>query len=175
MQWPVKKEINLDSDDQHLLSLHTLSSSIPHHRLHGGNHFQHDCISPLNQSQVSYKKIWWINMPTARHQAREWIFHVTKHISRTYWLECAFPAVIGGKHERGGLRYGNTAALSTLPAAQRAQIGTVIACSDGAWAEPQLGPRYLLGSTPKHLPSIQGNSNISPQPGISTMFVNNTV
>lgn len=154
MQWPVKKEINLDSDDQHLLSLHTLSSSIPHHRLHGGNHFQHHCISPLNRSQVSYK-IWWINMPTAREQARKWIFHVTKHISRTYWLECAFPAVIGDKHERGGLRYGGTAALSTLPAARRAQVVTVIACSAGAWPELQLGPRYLLGST---TPATQGNS-----------------
>lgn len=87
-------------------------------------------------------------MQTAGEQPRKWIFHVTKHISRTYWLECAFPAVIGDKHERGGLRYGAAAALSTLPAAQGAWVVTVIACSAGAWAEPQLGPGYLLGSTP---------------------------
>lgn len=86
-------------------------------------------------------------MHIARKQARKWIFHVAKHISRTYWLECAFPAVTGDKHERGGLRYAGAAALSTLPAAQGARVVTVIACSAGAWAEPQLGPGYLLGST----------------------------
>lgn len=90
-------------------------------------------------------------MHIAREQARKWIFHVVEHISRTYWLECAFPAVTGEKHERGGLRYAGAAALSTAPAARGAWIVTVIACSAGAWAEPQLESGYLLGSTPSHV------------------------
>ncbi len=89
-------------------------------------------------------------MHTAREQARKWIFHVTKHISSAYWLECAFLAVIGDKHERGGLGYGGTEALSTLPAAEGAWVVAVIACSAGAWAEPQLRSGYLLVSTPSH-------------------------
>lgn len=89
-------------------------------------------------------------MHSAREQARKWIFHVTKHISRAYWLESAFLAVTGDKHERGGLRYGDAAALSTLPAAQGARVVPVIACSAGAWAEPQLRPGYLLVSTPSY-------------------------
>lgn len=125
-----------------------------------------------------HKIIWQINMHTAREQAREWIFHVTKHISRTYWLECAFPAVIGDWHERGGLRYGDAAALSTLPAAQGAQVVTVIACSARAWAEPQLGPGYLLDFTPSPHPGQplrEALSTLSTQPGISIMFVIITV
>lgn len=105
--------------------------------------------------------MWWIN------QARRWIFHVAKHVSRTHRLECAFPAVIGDKHERGGLRYGGTAALSTLPAARRAPDVNVIACRAGAWAELQLGLRYSLRSTP---PGTQADSNITTLPGISRMF-----
>lgn len=108
------------------------------------------------------KKILVDKYATSRQQAREWIFHVTKHISRTYWLECAFLAVIGDKHERGG----HCSALNSPCSTESSNRHyTVIACSARAWAEPQLGPCYWLCSKPKHLPAIPGNFNISLQPG----------
>lgn len=108
-----KREINLDSDDQQLLSSHTLlSTSVPHQRLWGGSHFQHGRLSALNRSQVSHK----ICQGTVKEMNISFLQTHFLNIMVGMW----FSGCHRDKHERGGLRY--AAVLATLPAARRALV-----------------------------------------------------
>lgn len=109
----LKREINLDSDDQ-LLSSHTLSSFSPHQRLWGESHFQHGWLSALNWSQVSNK----ICLGTVKEINISFLQTHFQNLMAGMW----FSSCRREKHERGGLRYAGTAALATLPAARRALV-----------------------------------------------------
>lgn len=110
----LKREINLDSDDQQLLSPHTLSSSVPHQRLWGGSHFQQGWLSALNRSQVSHK----ICQGTVKEMNISFLQTHFQNIMAGMW----FSNCRRDKHERGGLRHAGTAVLATLPAARRVHI-----------------------------------------------------